>query len=35
MNEARALWAIAAGRCALLTESLPSRSEDQVLVRTR
>jgi len=34
VNEARALWTIAAGRCALLTESLPARGEADVLVRT-
>lgn len=34
MSEARALWTIAAGRCALLTESLPARGEGDVLIRT-
>lgn len=34
MSEARALWAISAGRCALLAESLPARRADEVLVRT-
>ncbi|HYF06894.1 MAG TPA: zinc-binding alcohol dehydrogenase [Acetobacteraceae bacterium] len=34
MSEARALWTIAPRRCALMTESLPARREDEVLVRT-
>ena len=34
MTDARALWTIAPGRCAILDESLPTRGEDDVLVRT-